>query len=213
MSEKKEFLVEIHSFGTVSAGMVAEAIEGACIGQSVRVKLFAVHSNPIPDADNPNEPPLQAWKSAVLDALAAWPGMDFKTDTDPALIVAAILRVEREAAADPRLYARAVFDVLAERQRQVDLGWTPEHDDGLVNDEIAAFACYYLMPEGARDWDASSTGYGATLGEAIQPNGFFAAPGSSRRRDLVKAVALGIAEIERLDRAEAAAAAAKGGAA
>lgn len=150
------------------------------------------------------EPPLSAWKDAVLNALAAWPGMDFKTDTDPALIVAAILRIEREAASDPRLHARAVADVLAERKRQVDLGWTPEHDDEHVNDEIAAIACYYLMPDGARDWDASSTGYGATLGEAMLPEGWAIAPGSSRRRDLVKAAALAIAEIERLDRADAA---------
>lgn len=113
----------------------------------------------------------------------------------------------------PMQISQAVYDVVEERARQVALGWTPEHDDEHVNDEIAAFACYYLMPDGARDWDTSSTGYGATLGEAILPDGFPAAPGSSRRRDLVKAVALGIAEIERLDRAEAVAAAAKVGAA
>lgn len=112
----------------------------------------------------------------------------------------------------PMQISQVVFEVIEERARQVALGWTAEHDDEHVNDEIAAFACYYLMPDGARDWDASSTGYGATLGEAILPEGFPGAPGSSRRRDLVKAAALAIAEIERLDRAEAAAAAAKGGA-
>ncbi|EOZ4767807.1 hypothetical protein [Pseudomonas aeruginosa] len=96
---------------------------------------------------------------------------------------------------------QAWLDVQAERKRQVEAeGWTPEHDDEHACDEIAAFACFYAMPPAARDWDTSSTGYGDTLGEAILPEGWEPKTGD-RRRELVKAAALILAEIERLDRA------------
>ncbi|HBO3329918.1 TPA: hypothetical protein L4R57_001791 [Pseudomonas aeruginosa] len=98
---------------------------------------------------------------------------------------------------------QAWLDVQAERRRQVEAeGWTPEHDDEHACDEIAAFACFYAMPPAARDWDASSTGYGDTLGEAIVPEGWEPKTGD-RRRELVKAGGLILAEIERLDRAAA----------
>lgn len=96
----------------------------------------------------------------------------------------------------------AARDVLAERRRQVEAeGWTPEHDDEHVCDEIAALACFYAMPPAARDWDASSTGHGRILAEAILPE-YWVAQVGDRRRELVKAGDLVIAEIERLDRAE-----------
>lgn len=105
--------------------------------------------------------------------------------------------------AEPQV-AAAARDVLAERQRQISVeGWTPEHDDGHVNDEIAAYAALYLLPEGARDWDASSTGYGDTLGEALMPCGWYMPTFKDRRGQLVKGAALALAEIERLDRAAA----------
>ena len=93
-------------------------------------------------------------------------------------------------------------DVLVERRRQVEKeGWSPEHDDEHACDEIAALACFYAMPPAARQWDATSSGYGPTFGQAILPDdwGYKA---SDRRSELVKAGALILAEIERLDRAE-----------
>ncbi|OKP16220.1 hypothetical protein [Serratia fonticola] len=86
---------------------------------------------------------------------------------------------------------------MTERQRQINAeGWTPEHDDEHENNEMAfAAACYalyagnpypgqgYTPPEWP--WDA----------EFWRP--------STERRDLVKAGALILAEIERLDRAAA----------
>lgn len=94
----------------------------------------------------------------------------------------------------------AILDVLVERVRQVEVeGWTPEHDDTHDQGELAAMAAFYAMPEGCRDWDTTSTGYGDTLGEAILPDGWKSKTGD-RRRELVKAGALIIAEIERLDR-------------
>jgi hypothetical protein len=96
----------------------------------------------------------------------------------------------------------AVTDVLAERRRQIEAeGYNPEHDDEHVNDEIAALACYYAMPPAARDWDATSTGYSNTLGEAILPARWAVPDPCDRRRELVKAGALILAEIERMDRA------------
>lgn len=101
------------------------------------------------------------------------------------------------------VFSLAAQDVLTERRRQIEAeGWTPEHDDEHVNDEIAALACFYAMPPGAREWDGPDT-YASTLGDAMLPDGWHAKTGD-RRRELVKAGALILAEIERLDRAEAA---------
>ncbi|HFH3746099.1 TPA: hypothetical protein ACGJ0L_004186 [Pseudomonas aeruginosa] len=113
----------------------------------------------------------------------------------------AVRAVVALAAAPGKEVPQAWLDVQAERRRQITAeGWTPEHDDGHACDEIAAFACYYAMPPAVREWDASSTGYGDTLGEAVLPEGWEPKTGD-RRRDLIKACALALAEIERLDRA------------
>ena len=87
----------------------------------------------------------------------------------------------------------AALDVLAERRRQVEAeGWTPEHDDEHTGFELArAGACYAEYG----NWPAHSE---------IPPNSW---PWSaawwkptSYRQNLVKAAALILAEIERLDR-------------
>ena len=110
-------------------------------------------------------------------------------------------RAAHPAPANPQIVlTKAAMDVLTERRRQIEeKGWTPEHDDAHVNDEIAALACFYAMPPGAREWDRH---YGETMGEAMLPSGWVAATGD-RRRELVKAAALALAEIERMDRAAA----------
>lgn len=91
-------------------------------------------------------------------------------------------------------------ELVSERVRQIaGEGYTNDHDDEHACDEIAGLACYYVMPPAAREWDASSTGYGETLGAAMLPEGWQAKEGD-RRRELVKAGALILAEIERLDR-------------
>ncbi len=88
---------------------------------------------------------------------------------------------------------QAWLDVQAERRRQVEVeGWTPEHDDEHDNGEMAlaaaSYAAYahielsgdlpFCWPWDQQWWKPTTT-----------------------RRDLVKACALGLAEIERLDRA------------
>lgn len=110
---------------------------------------------------------------------------------------------QRAEAAEQRLQQPALADVIAERQRQVGAeGYDHFHDDSHVNDEIAALAAWYVMPQGARGWDTTSTGYGDTLGQAILP-GWRQPTEKDRRRELVIGAALTLAEIERLDRAAA----------
>ncbi|GCY25454.1 hypothetical protein HmCmsJML067_04435 [Escherichia coli] len=88
----------------------------------------------------------------------------------------------------------AILDVVAERQRQKTIeGWTPEHDDEHCNGELAMAAVCYINETGTVNrnggkpwgwpWDASWW----------KPK--------TRRRNLVKAGALILAEIERIDRA------------
>jgi hypothetical protein len=85
----------------------------------------------------------------------------------------------------------AAQDVLAERRRQIEVeGWTPEHDDEHSESEMAvAAACYAI----------SSGGYAIGEVPPMWPWDKAWKPSYSRR-DLVKAGALILAEIERIDR-------------
>lgn len=89
----------------------------------------------------------------------------------------------------PDALTDAARDVLAERQRQVSVeGWTPDHDDAHDDGSLAcAASCYACAAAGLadaeRDWPW---------------NGGFKP--ADPRRMLVKAGALILAEIERLDR-------------
>ncbi|KAB2792847.1 hypothetical protein F9K96_06890 [Brucella anthropi] len=81
----------------------------------------------------------------------------------------------------------AARDVLAERRRQIEAeGWTPEHDDQWRHGALAkAATCYASVhPVAASYWPWDLKWW--------KP--------SDRRRNLVKAAALILAEIERLDR-------------
>ena len=110
---------------------------------------------------------------------------------------------------DPTDLSKATRDVMNERDRQWnEEGWTPEHDDKHVNGEMARAAAGYAFHAGLSDeWRAKGLPQGWPAGWAFS----WWKP-TSRRRDLVKAAALILAEIERLDRADARAAAqARGG--
>lgn len=94
--------------------------------------------------------------------------------------------------------SQALADVAAERLRQQqEEGWTPEHDDQHRHGELARAAASYAVSN--RETDASDRSTVPTLWpwsyEWWKPKG--------RRRNLVRAAALLIAEIERLDRAAA----------
>lgn len=88
----------------------------------------------------------------------------------------------------------ALADIAKERQRQRDIeGWTVAHDDGHDAGEMAsAAACYALSATGIRGDDGAMLRFWPWDDHWWKP--------TNRRRDLIKAGALIVAEIERLDR-------------
>lgn len=99
------------------------------------------------------------------------------------------------------LECNAVRDVLAERLRQIsEEGFTPEHDDKeLDHGDLAGAAAGYAL-NAADQLNPYSQGDGDNRVPDFWPfNEKWWKP-SSPRRDLVKAAAMIIAEIERLDR-------------
>jgi hypothetical protein len=90
--------------------------------------------------------------------------------------------------------SKAAQDILRERARQIENeGWSEEHDDQHTEGEMAlAAACYAL----------SASGYAKGQTPPIWPWSLTWWKPSYGRRDLVRAAALLLAEIERLDRAE-----------
>jgi hypothetical protein len=97
-------------------------------------------------------------------------------------------------------------DVLAERQRQIGVeGWTPEHDDEHDGGEMAqAAACYAMGKAELRSTHRLSSQPNPATGiHRLWPWDIDWWRPSDRRRNLVKAGALILAEIERLDRASA----------
>lgn len=87
--------------------------------------------------------------------------------------------------------SRAIADVSAERRRQVEgEGWTAAHDDQHTHGDLAqAAACYAIYASGR------------SVPPDLWPWAMEWWKPKDRRRDLVRAAALVIAEIDRLDRA------------
>lgn len=122
------------------------------------------------------------------------------------------------APAQSQALTQAACDVLAERERQVKVeGWTPEHDDQHDDGSMALAAACYTMFASVSDEARQATDLPSeltTTGHSI--HGWSAwleiwpwarswwKP-KDRRSDLTRAGALILAEIERLDRAAAAA--------
>ncbi|QQQ17773.1 hypothetical protein JIP62_10555 [Brevundimonas vitis] len=88
---------------------------------------------------------------------------------------------------------KVVAEVLAERGRQVAIGHTPARDDVYVDAELARGSAAYAL-NASRSTAAPL--FWPWPGHTWQP--------AEARRDLIRSVALAIAEIERLDRAAAA---------
>lgn len=124
-----------------------------------------------------------------------------------------------ESFGSPALPSRAACDVLNERLRQVQReGWTPEHDDAHGDNSLALAAVCYALPPKYRELEErpferiadQAQGESVILREYLRVpwpwpvrwHGFWWKP-KSRRQDLIRAAALLIAEIERLDRAVA----------
>lgn len=93
---------------------------------------------------------------------------------------------------------QAARDVLAERERQKAVeGWTPDHDDGHRHGELALAAAGYAETAGSFFYE---NGYSPTVPYVWPWSPAWWKP-KDQRRDLVRAGALILAEIERLDRA------------
>ena len=120
-----------------------------------------------------------------------------------------LARAALEAALPEAVEAQnqAACDVIAERRRQIsEEGWTVQHDDQHVAGEMAdAAACYAAVliemrvvpDESGREFHDVPVGWPRSWS-------FRWWKPKNRRRDLVRAGALIIAEIERLDRARSA---------
>jgi LmbE family N-acetylglucosaminyl deacetylase len=86
----------------------------------------------------------------------------------------------------------AIDDIAAERRRQVAVeGWTPDHDDTHHDHEMALAAIAYAISAAGRRQSA----------ENWWPWDWKWWKPKTPRKDLVRAGALIVAEIERLDRA------------
>jgi hypothetical protein len=89
----------------------------------------------------------------------------------------------------------AIDEIAAERRRQIEAeGWALEHDDLHGPGELSrAGACYAMA------WTGANAGI---LAEEMWPWDFEWWKPKGPRRDLIRAAALIVAEIERLDRDE-----------
>jgi len=196
-------------------------------GPGKRTKMVADHIRKELDEVEENPSDLAEWVDVILLALdGAW-----RSGASPAQIVAGIeakqtknegrtwpdwqtadpnKAIEHNRALDetpisiPQTATDAARDVLAERQRQVSVeGWTADHDDELDGGEIAAAAAAYAL-RAADNLHPQSNGDG-DYADGTPPDMWpwhedWWKP-ATPRRDLVKAGALILAEIERLDRA------------
>lgn len=92
--------------------------------------------------------------------------------------------------------SQAEIDVLRERRRQVlNEGWTASHDDEYEANELSLASAAYSM-------SAAATGNNSSIetAQAVWPfdRGWFKP--ADQRTDMIKSVALGLAQIEALDR-------------
>ncbi|EOW2737462.1 ead/Ea22-like family protein [Klebsiella michiganensis] len=112
--------------------------------------------------------------------------------------------MSRIAELESRTVTVAAADVLAERQRQISAeGWTPSHDDTHKNNEMAFAAACYAFHSAAASWDLEDCGteydsHPAPKNWPWEPEWW---KPKSARADLVRAGALILAELERIDRA------------
>lgn len=117
---------------------------------------------------------------------------------------AIVVRTIEELSAVPPESLSALADIVAERRRQIEAeGWSLEHDDAYDRDDLAAAAACYAVPDRVKWVDTEEerrgvpSGYYHILRWPWAPE--FWKP-KDPRRNLVRAGALILAEIERRDR-------------
>lgn len=96
-----------------------------------------------------------------------------------------------------------IEEIRNERQRQIEVeGWTPEHDDLYFHGEIGLAAACYAAPEPLRKVVDFGDGIERTVSAWPWDEKWDKRTKHERRRQLVIAAALIVAEIERLDRSD-----------
>lgn len=115
-------------------------------------------------------------------------------------------RNHNDVIAMEQFLTKAAVDVLAERQRQIKAeGFTPEHDDLHTEGQLARAAAAYAVAADSAIYEADklrpawNESYIAGVSRVWPWNWTLWKP-TNKRRDLVKAAALLLAEIERVDR-------------
>ena len=108
------------------------------------------------------------------------------------------------SAANERTLAPVILEIANERLRQISVeGWTPEHDDQHSSGELAGAAGCYAKHVNARQWCFKNNPDDYQC--EPEPSGWpWAAEWwkpKNPRSDLIRAAALIVAELERLDRA------------
>ncbi len=211
---KNEIAVRLRQFERICEGLPQDAIDGGWTVQGIRgyakrledqlKAAQAQHS--VPEGFRELLEMLVVSDLRKLRYAGAWR----REVHDRASSILALL-----AAAPGKEVPQAWLDVQAERSRQVEAeGWTPEHDDEHDSGELAAAGAAYALhaadhlnpysqgdggDEAPRCWPWYDGIAGRGEGpEKTEPAWW---KPTTPRRDLVKACALALAEIERLDRA------------
>lgn len=121
---------------------------------------------------------------------------EFIAAANPDIVLALLDELEaaekRVAELEALAFSPAILDVISERHRQRAIeGWTSDHDDAYQNSELAdAAACYAIHAHNQGVSTPAHWPWSPDWWKQLGP-----------RRDLVKAGALILAEIERIDRA------------
>ncbi|HGE2263726.1 hypothetical protein [Pseudomonas aeruginosa] len=162
-------------------------LTGACVAAEERAAAQTQHSVP------------EGWKLVPMDPTSQMTFVGQSLRYDAVNSIGEIYR-QMLAAAPGKEVPQAWHDVQAERRRQIEAeGWTPEHDDAHSHGQMArAAACYALAGS-----SAPNDGTAALLVSLAWPWDEQWWKPSTARRDMVKACALALAEIERLDRVAA----------
>lgn len=97
-----------------------------------------------------------------------------------------------------------IDEIAAERKRQIEVeGWSAQHDDEHTDGQMAAAAACYAMEAAINSgWPPVGVEVEIPTPEDCWPWDAKWWKPKTRRQDLVRAAALLIAEIERLDRAK-----------
>lgn len=191
----------ITDYALQAAGTVDELVGALEAAEKRIAELERSETQLIDERDNAESALNDAYK-AVIGQAPEWSNwFSFADAIDEIEVACGLWRNQTEdvlqfrariAELEARAFNPAILDVIAERHRQQSVeGWTPEHDNAYQNSELAdAAACYAIH--------AHNQGFSTPAYWPWSPDWW---KQSGARRDLVKAGALILAEIERIDRA------------